>query len=190
MSSCFRSLPVGLGCTAPLPITLAMGPWGVGLLRSRPHLLPTGTRSWPLATGTPLRRSSGTSCPFRAGPGAPTKPPTTSIRRLRLRHRFRLLVGHRRVMCVVLGQLELKLQEFVAATLISPRHSLLITNAIREFIANESTPNDSLCEVLEALKSRETHWEAHPVGRFAQGYRARFLTKDVRQIIFGEPAPY
>ena len=25
MSSCFRSLPVGLGCTAPLPITLAMG---------------------------------------------------------------------------------------------------------------------------------------------------------------------
>ena len=86
-------------------------------------------------------------------------------------------------MCVVLGQLELQLQEFVAATVISPRGSLLITNAIREFIANESTPNDSLCEVLEALKSRET-------GRFAQGYRARFLTKDVRQIIVGEPAPY
>ncbi len=94
------------------------------------------------------------------------------------------------MMCVVLGQLELKLQEFVAATLISPRHSLLITNAIREFIANESTPNDSFCEVLEALESRETHWEAHPVGRFAQGYRARFLTKDVRQFFFGEPAPY
>ena len=55
MSSCFRSLPVGLSYTAPHPITLAMGS-GASV---KPATSVTNRyQIQPVATGTPLRRSS------------------------------------------------------------------------------------------------------------------------------------